>query len=306
MRYRLLLPLLSLSFITCFANSVNTYEEANVSESRPITVTHNGEKPSAFSLEVAISTEQPLLFILLLAFFAGLLVSFTPCVYPMIPITVGILQAQATKSLWRNFFLSCSYVLGIATIYALLGYVVATTSLIFGQWFASPWFISLAVFFFVYIAFAMFGFYNIYIPAFLQHRGTVDVRGSFLYSFIFGLLSGTVASPCLTPALALVLGYVSKLANPIAGFLILFFFSLGMGVLLIFVGTFSGLLGLLPQAGSWMLEVKKFFGFLMLGVGVYLLQPLLDSWVTLALYATLMLAAAMYYLLTSRCRCRSC
>jgi len=295
---RITLSLLALPILLSVSTPVVAVHKTHPAQF--VAASQNAEQHE-FSLEVALSTEQPLLLILLFAFLAGVLVSFTPCIYPMIPITVGILQAQATASAWRNFFLALFYVLGMASVYAVLGYVVATTSLIFGQWFASPWFIALAVAFFLYFAFAMFGFYDIYVPAFLRTRGTVSVRGSLLYSFVFGALSGTVTSPCLTPALAVVLGYVAKLGRPVTGFLTLFSFSCGMGVLLVIIGTFSGVLNVLPRAGSWMVAVKKFFGFLMLGVGIYIMQPLLTHWAIPALYGSLMMTAALYYALTIKC-----
>ena len=250
-------------------------------------------------LKTALKTEQPLWYILLIAFATGILVSFTPCIYPMIPITAGILQAQATAFMWYNFLLSLCYVLGVAFVYALLGYIVATSSLIFGQWFASPWFILFIILFFLYFAFAMFGFYKIYIPGFLRSRSMLNTKGSLISTFILGALSGTVTSPCLTPALAIMLGYVAKLGNPLAGFLALFSFALGMGVLLVLVGTFSGMLSLLPGAGSWMLEIKKFFGFLMLGVCIYILQPLLKDFTSMLLYAILLLITSAYYFIAS-------
>jgi thiol:disulfide interchange protein DsbD len=250
-----------------------------------------------YSLKNAIEMKQSLPVILLAAFLAGILISFTPCIYPMIPITAGILQAQATRSVFHNFLRAVSYVLGVAIVYATLGYIVATTTLIFGQWFANPWFIAFVVIFFLYFGFAMFGFYDVYIPAFLRSRTTFQTRGSFITAFFLGAISGTVTSPCLTPALAVLLGYVAKIGNPITGFLMLFAFSLGMGMLLILVGTFSGMLHVLPSAGNWMIEVKKIFGFLILGICVYILDPLLPPYATFILYGGIVTSASMYYII---------
>ena len=173
----------------------------------------------------------------------------------MIPITIGILQSQATTSVWRNMLTATSYVLGISVIYSTLGYLAATTTVMFGQWLANPFLIFLFILLFLYFAFSMFGFYEIYIPRFLKSGKAVSPHGSIIYSFIFGMLSGTIASPCLTPALALLLGFVVKLGNPILGLLTLFSFSLGIGVLLILIGTFSTTAT--PKAGIWMIEIKK-------------------------------------------------
>ncbi|MCF7799877.1 hypothetical protein K9L05_00355 [Candidatus Babeliales bacterium] len=238
--------------------------------------------------------------LLFFAFFSGILASFTPCIYPMIPITIGILQSQASSSLLRNFLLSLFYVLGIASIYAALGYVVATSTIIFGQWLANPWVVAVVIVVFLYLAFSMFGFYELYMPSFMLRSKNIKVRGSLLYSFIFGLISGTIASPCLTPALAVILGFVAKTANPILGFLALFLFALGMGLLLIVIGTFSTAIFLLPRAGLWMLEIKKFFGFVLLGVCIYFLQPFLSIPTILKFYSVLLLGTSIFYFATNK------
>lgn len=261
------------------------------------------KKESFFStenLKKIFSPEASKIYILLIAFLLGILVSFTPCVYPMIPITIGILQSQASTSIFRNFLLSCSYALGVSTVYAVLGYVVATSGVILGQWLSSPIFIAFLILFFVYLAFSMFGFYEIYIPHFLQGHMSVSVKGSFFYSFLFGVISGMVASPCLSAPLAILLSFVAKLKSPIYGFLVLWFFALGMGLLLILIGTFSTLINVLPKSGSWMLEVKKFFGFVILAMCIYFVQPFLSYSVVLKLYALLMFFVAVYYLATAR------
>jgi thiol:disulfide interchange protein len=252
------------------------------------------------NLKDTFSPEKSPFYLIILAFLIGIFTSFTPCVYPMIPITLGILQTQATTSLSRNFFLSLSYVLGISTVYAILGYVAATSTIIFGQWLSNPWLVFAISLFFVYLAFSMFGYYEIKIPSFLTKRDSVKVKGSFLYSFIFGAISGTVASPCLTPAIAILLSFVARLGNPILGFLTLFFFSLGMGIILLVVGTFSASLNVLPKAGTWMVEVKKFFGFVLLAMCIYFFQPFLDGNAALKLYAILSLIAGAYYIIKAQ------
>ncbi len=247
-------------------------------------------------LEDAITTQSSAWYILLLAFLAGILVSFTPCLYPMIPITAGILQAQAGKSMTHNFLSALSYVTGIATIYATLGYVSAKFAIMFGKWLASPFFMVAIALFFLYFAFSMLGFYDMYMPSFLS-GGTqlAGKRGSLLYSFLFGLVSGTVASPCLTPALALLLGMAAKEGNPLMGFLTLFSFSMGMGVLLILIGTFSSTITLLPRSGEWMNYIKQAFGFLMLAMCVYFLQPLLPLMVRLGCYGLVSASGTIFY-----------
>jgi thiol:disulfide interchange protein DsbD len=253
---------------------------------------------SFFSLESLIIAKLPLIYIILLALIIGIAASFTPCIYPMIPITIGILQSQASKSVGRNFMLSVSYVSGMASVYAVLGYFAATTTMILGQWLANPWFIGILVLLFMYLAFSMFGFYEIYMPRFLTRGSSVKIKGSVLYSFVFGAISGTAASPCLTPALALLLGYVAKRGNPLIGMVTLFTFAFGMGLLLIVVGTFSNTITNLPRAGAWMNEIKKVFGFMLVGVSIYFLQPIINPMLARFLYLNLLIITVFYYVRT--------
>ncbi|MBM3893448.1 hypothetical protein FJ365_03555 [Candidatus Dependentiae bacterium] len=249
---------------------------------------------SSLLAQVASHPSAPL-YLLAVAFFAGVLVSFTPCIYPMIPITAGILQTQASKSLFYNFLSSLVYVIGIATVYAFLGYLSATTSIMFGSWLGAPWFLIIMISFFLYLAFSMFGFYELYIPPFLLRQSNTSGQGSLLHMFTLGVVSGTVASPCLTPALAMLLGIVAKQGNPILGVMTLFSFALGMGILLILVGTFSSTLNMLPQAGAWMEEVKKLFGFLMLGICIYFLHTFLTPVVAFSGYTLIACSACFLF-----------
>lgn len=283
----------SFAYLNIYSN--NFSEDDNMQNEQQVVDSLDQKKESWFSLEAVLDSDSSLIYILLIAFIVGILASFTPCIYPMIPITMGILQSQAKKTLMHNFLLSCSYVTGLAIVYALLGYLAATTKLILGQWLVSPWFVGFLILFFLYFAFSMFGFYEIYIPKVLQRNTGMKVGGSLFSSFIFGFISGTVASPCLTPALALLLGFAAKRGNPIVGFLTLFVFSFGMGLILILVGTFSNTLTMLPRVGNWMVEIKKFFGFLMFGVAIYFVQPFIDEKIVNIMYLFLGIIVVIYY-----------
>ncbi|KKP23826.1 MAG: thiol:disulfide interchange protein [candidate division TM6 bacterium GW2011_GWF2_28_16] len=289
--------------IMALPDSLNSPENISTQVTNKSNVAEKAKISSFFNLEnlkQIFSPEKSVLYLFILAFLIGLITSFTPCVYPMIPITLGILQTQASGSVLRNFMLSVSYVLGISTIYAFLGYLAATTAIMFGQWLANPWLIFFIILFFIYLAFSMFGFYEIKMPRFLTKRENVSVKGSYFYSYLFGLISGTVASPCLTPSLAIVLSFVAKAGSPVIGFFALFFFSLGMGILLILIGTFSASLSILPRAGMWMIEIKKFFGFVLLFMSIYFLQPLLGGFAAYKLYAILILISGVYYLVKAQ------
>lgn len=268
-------------------------------------------------LKQSMMADASMVWILLLSFLSGILISFTPCVYPMIPITIGIMQTQSTHSLWRGLLTGFFYVLGLASVYATLGFISATTSVMFGQWTSNPWFTFFIVLLFLYLAFSLFGFYEITIPNFfMRHtQSTVSEQSSteqptsdgqaraakhpFLKSFLLGLFAGSVASPCLTPALAMLLTLVAEKGNPILGFFAMFLFALGMGFLLIFIGMFSASLNVLPRAGEWMNEVKTFFGFVMLGICVHMSRNILWAPAINYLYAAICIVASIYYFYTA-------
>lgn len=241
------------------------------------------------------SADHSVWYTLFTAFYVGVITSFTPCIYPMIPITLGILHIKENKSPFKNFIKAFIYVCGIATVYAVLGYIAATTTVIFGQWLGNPFVVVPVVGVFIYLAFSMFGFYEIRLPGFLRKRSANADDHSLISTFFMGAIAGTVASPCLTPALALILGSVAKQGNPVIGFLTLFVFALGLGTLLIILGTFSGILNAIPKAGTWMIEVKKIFGFLMLSVSVYFLDPIISASLSSMLYWIIFLGAILYY-----------
>jgi len=207
---------------------------------------------------------------LMVAFLAGLITSFTPCVYPLIPVTVGFIGAKSANSRGRAFYLSLFYVLGIAIVYSSLGMFAALTGQFFGQISTSKW-----TYLFVGNVFLLFGlsmldvfslemtFLQKFIPA---SRGKTKDAFSAL---IFGGISALIASPCATPVLGSLLTYVAAKQNILLGFSMLFSFALGLGFLLLIVGTFTGLISSLPRSGGWMTFVKKGFGFFMIFMGEY-------------------------------------
>lgn len=247
-------------------------------------------------LSLLITQTNTLWIRLLLVLLLGVLMSLTPCIYPMIPITVGILQAQGSKSLLRNLLISLAYTTGIATTFALLGLAAATTGQMFGTFMANPVVILCIVLLLAYLGFAMFGFYEMYVPSFLKPRSTQSGNGSLTSAFLFGVASGSVASPCLSPGLVLLLSIVTTLKSKIMGFVMLFMFGVGLSLPLLVIGTFSSSLSLLPRAGMWMIEVKKFFGFMLFGMCFYFLQPIIPAPYLLSMIAIFLFASGAYYL----------
>ncbi|HEY5809862.1 MAG TPA: protein-disulfide reductase DsbD, partial [Povalibacter sp.] len=228
----------------------------------------------------------------ILTFFgAGLLLSLTPCVLPMIPILSGIIVGQGENvTRKRSFALAFTYVQGMALTYAAAGAIFV---LAFKQapqaFFQQPWIITLMVLLFVALAFAMFGAYTLQLPSALQSRLT-DVSnrqksGTYIGTFIMGALSALVVTACVAPAIIAALSVISQSRQIVRGAVALYATGLGMGVPLLIVGASAGTL--LPKAGPWMDTVKQLFGVLFIGVAIYLAQPLLPDTLTMLLWSGL-------------------
>lgn len=213
------------------------------------------------------SLQSSLIASVVLAFFGGFLASLTPCVYPMIPITAGVIgHANIGGSRWRGFGLSLTYVVGMALTYAGLGLFAAASGRFFGAINSSPW-TSLLVGN-VLVLFALDMLEVIRLPLFAVRLG--EGQGAGLSGiFLAGMSSALVAGPCTTPVLGSLLAYTASTRSLAAGWLLLFSFSLGMGALLLGVGTFSSFLASIPRSGAWMLNVKKGMGLFMLGMAEY-------------------------------------
>lgn len=215
--------------------------------------------------------------VLAAAFLWGILASLTPCVYPMIPVTVSIIGAGSGGRPLRGFGLSALYVLGMSLTYAVLGAAAAWTGGLFGSFAGHPGVGIGVAALFVVLALGMFDVIHIQVPPSIAARlgGTKSAGAAGV--FFTGVASGAVVGPCVGPLLAAVLIYVAGLGSKFLGFLILWTFSLGMGLLFLIVGTFSGALASLPKSGVWMVRLKHFFGVLLLAAAIYYLQPVLDQ-----------------------------
>lgn len=205
-------------------------------------------------------------------FAAGVLTSLTPCVYPMIPITAGIVGGQnlGTGSRKRAVALTLSYVLGLALVYATLGLIAGLTGSLFGSISTNPWLYFGMANILIVAALAMLDVIPVKVPArFL--RPAAGTGGRAASAFGMGAASGLVAAPCSAPVMAGVLTWVGTTRNAGLGFVYLFVFSLGMTTLLIVIGLFSGTLTALPRSGKWMLWIKRLFALILLATAEYYL-----------------------------------
>ncbi len=232
-----------------------------------------------------------LLYALLTFFVAGLVLSLTPCVLPMIPILSGIIVGQGENvTRTRSFSLAFTYVQGMALTYAAAGAIFV---LAFKQapqaFFQQPWIVTLMVLLFVALALAMFGAYTIQMPSALQTRLTDasnrQKSSTYIGTFVMGALSALVVTACVAPAIIAALSVISQSRQVLRGAAALYATGLGMGVPLLIVGASAG--DLLPKAGPWMDTVKQLFGVMFLGVAIYLASPLLPAALTMLLWAAL-------------------
>jgi len=226
----------------------------------------------------------------------GLLLSLTPCVFPMIPILSGIIagQKQLTKS--SGFLLSLAYVLGMAITYAVAGVVAALSGTLISNALQNPWALGIGALIFVGLALSMFGFYELQLPSALQSkfsdRANKMKGGNFAGVFAMGALSAVILGPCVAPPLAAALAFIAQTGNTVLGGAALFVLALGMGVPLLLIGVSAG--ALLPRAGGWMNAVKYFFGVMMLAIAIYLISPIIPAWLSMLLWALLLIGSAIF------------
>jgi thiol:disulfide interchange protein DsbD len=236
--------------------------------------------------------------LVVISFFGfGLLLSFTPCVFPMIPILSGIIVGQGagiTKG--KGFTLSLAYVLGMALTYAMAGVAAGLSGTLISNALQNPWALGTGAAIFVALAMSMFGFYELQLPSFLQSRFTEASNrikgGHFASVFLMGVISALIVGPCVAAPLAGALLYISQTRDVLLGAVSLFFLAMGMGVPLLLVGLSAG--ALLPRAGAWMEAVKKFFGVALLAVAIWLISPLLSEVAQMLMWATLLMISGIY------------
>ena len=208
---------------------------------------------------------------MLFVFIAGLLTSFTPCIFPMIPITLAVLGNHAqNRSRLQNFLLSLVYVLGIATTYSVLGLIAASSGSLFGSGLGNSWVLGLMCVIFFSMALSMYGLFELQVPAFIRNRfGVGKSKEGFGGAYLTGLFAGIVASPCVGPVLVSILTFVATSKSLLLGFVYLFTYAMGLGMIFIALGLSNQLFQKLPRSGMWMNAFKFFLGSLMLGAFYY-------------------------------------
>jgi cytochrome c-type biogenesis protein len=214
--------------------------------------------------------DRPLIALVTL-FGAGVLTSLTPCIYPMIPITAGVISGTAgsSASRWRTLGLTLTYVAGLALLYAILGLLAGLSGTLFGTISANPWARFAIGNLLLVFGLAMLDVFPLSAPGRLTAWAGSLGGGSYPAVFLLGATSGIVAAPCGAPAFAAVLTWVSTTQSAVLGFVYLFVFSIGMTALLVVVGLSSGTMARLPRSGKWMVWIKRIAGIVMIAMAEY-------------------------------------
>lgn len=271
------------------SNNTSTVNNLSSSEKAAVSEQH----------QLADMLKQDSLWLTLVAFFiGGLLLSFTPCVFPMYPILTGIIVGAGKELTTKKAFtLSFFYVQGMAVTYTLLGIVVALAGAQFQAVFQHPYVLIALSALFIFLALSMFGAFNLALPSSWQNKlynlSNKQKGGSITGVVVMGVISGLVASPCTTAPLTGALLYISQTGDVVLGASALYALSLGMGLPLLILGSSGG--KLLPKAGAWMNIIKNVFGLLLLAVPIFLLERFLPELISQALWALLVLGAASYF-----------
>jgi thiol:disulfide interchange protein DsbD len=216
--------------------------------------------------------EKGLAYAIIAFFLFGLALNLTPCVYPVIPITVSFFSAQSQQKKSRIFVLASYYVVGIAIVFSVLGLISALAGKQWGFLFQNPWFVILISIIILAMAASMFGAFEFTVPSSLMTRLGQSRQGA-VGSFMMGLTVGVVIAPCAAGIIIGLVGLVAKLGMVAKGTLLFFVMGLGLGLPYLFLAMSSGLLNRLPRSGMWMVWIRKLFGLLLIGVALYFLVP---------------------------------
>ncbi len=221
----------------------------------------------------ALLEKRGILVVLSLLFLGGLALNLTPCVYPVIPLTVSFFGGQAQGERSRSFGLAALYVLGMATMYSGLGVAAALSGKLFGAALQSPWVLGGVAAVLIALALSMFGLYDLTMPSALVQK--TGARTGAAGAYAMGMLVGIVAAPCVGPFVLGLLAFVAARQSALLGFLFFFVLSLGLGLPYLFLAAFSGRIAALPRAGFWMEGVKKIFGWVLLAMAAYFVRTAL-------------------------------
>jgi thiol:disulfide interchange protein DsbD len=204
-------------------------------------------------------------------FLIGLALNLTPCVYPMLSVTVSLFGGQSETNAVKVFLKAVTYVLGIASMYTVLGVSAALSGTLFGSWLQSPWVLGGIGVLLIGLALSSFGLYQIQMPYWLTSKLGGTTGTGLISLYLSGLVVGVFAAPCIGPPVIALLTLVSSKADPVFGFWVFFTLSLGLGFPYLILGTFSGMLKKIPRSGAWLVWVERIFGVILSAAGLFYL-----------------------------------
>ena len=251
-------------------NQINeeVFKNINLSITAPVSTEGNSGNDNSIS---NVLESNGLIIGLLFVFIGGLALNLTPCVYPLIPITIGYFGGQSEGSTGRLFMMGLLFMIGLAVTYSAIGVVTALSGAVFGALLQNPIVILVVVAILVVLSLSMFGVYEFKLPDKLVNKAGGAKAGMF-GAFFMGLTMGIVAAPCIGPFVLGLVTYVATKQDPYFGFLMFFVLAMGLGLPYLFLAIFSGKIKNLPRAGEWMEAVKHIFGIILIGMALYFLQ----------------------------------
>jgi len=236
----------------------------------------------------------------LLIFLGGLGLNLTPCVYPLIPITMSYFGGQTAGKSGKRLLMAILYVLGIAIVNSALGTLAALSGGLLGSFMTNPIVLLAIAGILIGLSLSMFGVYEFRVPSFLMNLGGGSARTGYAGALMMGLTMGIVAAPCIGPFVIGLLTYVAATGNPFMGFSMFFTLSLGLGLPFIFLAFFSSKIDSLPRSGEWMVGVRIIFGFILVGMALYFVHPLINEKIYGILFPLYVIGSGMYLLLFNK------
>ena len=279
--------------VETLAPAVSNDQNLSINEERNVNNAGLAESPDVKQMEKESPFQnKSMIVVLMLVFVMGLALNLTPCVYPLIPITMGYFLAQ--KDTRSPVLLAIMYVLGLAITYSIIGTLAAFGGSMMGSLLAHP---ATLIFFAVLmlaLSLSMFGLYEFKLPNALTQVGGGSRSGA-VGALIMGLTMGIVAAPCVGPFVVSLLGFVAQKGSIFVGFITFFVLAVGLGLPYLFLGIFSNKINDLPRSGEWLNGIRIFFGLALIGMSIYFILPLISGSVTRYILPVYMIAAAVYY-----------
>jgi thiol:disulfide interchange protein DsbD len=237
--------------------------------------------------------KQGSLLVFLFAFIAGFLASLTPCVYPVIPIVMGYVGSKSKDNKLRGFYLSIFFALGLSLVYSILGVIAASPGSFIGVSFQSPVVIIVIASIFILMGLSLAGLFEIPIPSSISSKVQASGKGGIVGAMLVGGVSAVIAAPCVGPILLAIVAMIIQTGNLFYGFLLIFTFSMGLSVLFIIAGTFSGVISSMPKGGKWMTYIKYIFAILLIVSGIFVLSKVLPVYVIMMVWGVFLISLSV-------------